>query len=47
MKVTFIGPASVVLLIRGARATERVEQRRFRRDEWGAFVEGGTDATTA
>lgn len=45
MKLTIMGPVSVVLLIR-ARATERVEQRRIRRDERGAFVEEGTAATT-
>lgn len=46
MKLTIIGSVSVVLLIR-ATATERVEQRRIRRDERDALVEEGTAATTA
>lgn len=46
MKLTIIGPVSVILLIR-AKATERVEQRRVRRDERGTLVDEGASATTA
>lgn len=45
MKLSLMGPVSVVLLIR-ARATERVEQRHVPCDERDALVEEGTAAAT-